>query len=115
MPRVHTRAERVGNREELTTDTSVTIEDIIGSRIAIDEETGCWNYTGSISGAGYGMYGHKPVHRIVYEIFNGPVPGLWHVHHECRNKRCCRPSHLNAMRDSDHLSLHARERRDAEA
>lgn len=27
MPRVHTRAERVGNREELTTDTSVTIGD----------------------------------------------------------------------------------------
>lgn len=114
MPRVHTRYEFVGNSEELTPDTSVTIEDIIGSRIAIDDETGCWNYTGALSN-GYGVFRGRRVHRIVYEIFNGPVPGLWHVHHECRNKRCCRPSHLKAMKDSEHASLHSRERRDAAA
>jgi hypothetical protein len=39
MPRVHTRAERVGNREELTTDTSVTLEDIIGSRTPTPRHT----------------------------------------------------------------------------
>src|SRR5687767_4743993 len=64
----------------------------------IRKTDGCWDWIGSIDGAGYGqlmMSGKmRGAHRVAWALTNGPIPtGLLGCHH-CDNRRCCRPGHL---------------------
>lgn len=60
---------------------------------------GCWMWTGSKAGAGYGVmqvnHAHIYVHRLSWEIRNGgPIPEGMEVMHECDTPACVRPDHL---------------------
>ena len=61
-------------------------------------ESGCWLFVGP--GGEYGqilVYGEKaprPVHRVMWEHANGPIPPGMFVLHKCDIGRCCNPSHL---------------------
>lgn len=64
----------------------------------------CWKWCGSKLVSGYGLYTFRRhqkgiqnrvlVHRLVWVLFNGPIPnGKWILHH-CDNPACCNPDHL---------------------
>lgn len=59
---------------------------------------GCIEWQGSLSDNGYGRIGidgkHNRVHRVVYELVNGPIPEGMYVCHKCDNPPCCNPDHL---------------------
>jgi hypothetical protein len=62
-------------------------------------EAGCWLWTGSIRGKGYGQLtlpGRVQVgaHRAAYEVYVGPVPEGMYVLHKCDVPLCCNPAHL---------------------
>lgn len=62
----------------------------------------CWEWTAYISPQGYGKAYIAPgrqvtAHRALYEIMVGPVPAGMEVDHLCRNRRCVRPDHLEAV------------------
>lgn len=75
------------------------------SKIQLDEETGCWLWTGEVNRRGYGRVrigGVRTVaHRAVYELLVGPVPEghvLDHVRARgCRYRRCVNPAHLEPV------------------
>jgi hypothetical protein len=82
--------------------------DIIGkimSRVSIDHITNCWNWLGPTSGDGRGGgYGRMSlsgqtvaVHIVSYTHFFGYVPGKKQVDHQCRNRLCCNPNHLELV------------------
>ena len=106
MPSLRTpRAVPAGNRTARTTkDTSRTREDRIGERIAVQPD-GCWQWTGATNPGGYGVSGGDNIHRYVYELLVGPIPDGHHLHHDCRNPACCRPSHLTPLTPSEHSAL----------
>lgn len=96
----------------------------IFSKIAVNKESGCWEWTAYIAD-GYGRlrWGNTMVnaHRLLYAWTRGPIPKgkgrdipqLDHV--VCDNTKCCNPSHVelvlprvNILRGSSPVANHAR-------
>ncbi len=86
------------------------------SKIAIDQATGCWNFMGSRTRAGYGRVGDPDhivhlAYRITYEHFKGPRTQGLALHHLCHNKPCVNPQHLTELPVQAHNATHAIDRR----
>ena len=74
------------------------------------QPNGCWVWKGSKTVQGYGnttlWVGRGVVdrgqivigvHRLMHELFTGPIPDGYHVDHLCRNPSCANPAHLEAV------------------
>lgn len=62
-----------------------------------DGPGGCWLWTGSQDGKGYGKTGRGRIHRIVYEELVGPIPDGLQLDHLCRVRNCVNPAHLEPV------------------
>ena len=60
----------------------------------------CWVWTRGKSD-GYGMFWingkQRQAHAVAHEWERGPIPGGFERDHLCRNRACCRPSHLQVV------------------
>jgi len=70
-------------------------------RYIVDEETGCWLWTGATRG-GYGRlkltdHGMMQAHRASYEFHKGKIPEGMCLDHLCRNRSCINPDHLEPV------------------
>lgn len=75
-----------------------TVEDF-HRRAEPEPNTGCWLWTGTTDGAGYGRVMDKgrgvQAHRFVWALANGPIPkGLCVRHFVCGQPLCVNPGHL---------------------
>jgi HNH endonuclease len=68
------------------------------------EPDGCWQWTGSGTAHGYGVFFRGPgptngtsAHRVVYEWVRGPIPDGMHLDHQCRNRGCVNPDHMEPV------------------
>lgn len=65
-----------------------------------DETTGCWNWTASTAGKGYGQVRipktrrNVYAHRLSWGLHRGEVPDGMMVLHKCDNPLCVNPAHL---------------------
>jgi integrase len=59
----------------------------------VDEETGCWVWTGARNEQQYGRIAID-VHRVSFEVFHRADPGELIVAHSCDNPSCFNPEHL---------------------
>ncbi len=71
---------------------------------------GCWEWTGTKVGAGYGRvcFGgrHQLSHRLVYRLCVAPVTKTQEVCHNCPggdNPACCNPAHLWVGTHTDNM------------
>lgn len=62
------------------------------------EPSGCWRWTGSIAGNGYGHFwtnnAYHQAHLLVYILFVGPLPEGLEPDHLCRNRWCVNPGDI---------------------
>lgn len=81
----------------------------IRETVTIDEN-GCWvwpyttpkGYAVAFFGSRIdGTYKARPVHRVSYEAFVGPIPEGLQLDHLCRNRACCNPEHLEPVTNAE--------------
>lgn len=80
-----------------------TTIDALAELIEVEPNSGCWIWTGVVLNNGYGQVGYggrkQSVHRLIYELATGPIPEGLVLDHLCRNRACCNPRHLEAVRN----------------
>ncbi len=79
----------------------------IFARIEVDENSGCWLWTGHINrSTGYARTTwlrpdrtvHQPImHRVSYEVFRRPIPDGLSIDHLCSVRHCVNPWHLEPV------------------
>ena len=72
---------------------------------------GCWEWRGTRSEDGYGLIHIKKlatsnlrVHRLMWEMHNGPIPDGLVVRHRCDNPPCVNPDHLEVGTKKDNAA-----------
>ncbi len=92
----------------------MTLEERFWAKVDKRASDECWPWLGAKStctpGFQYGSIGeghaykHR-VHRLSYELANGPLADDKQIHHVCRNTLCVNPAHLMAVTSPEHRRL----------
>lgn len=77
-------------------------------KVALDS-SGCWLWTGSLNGKGYGLFGiatNRSVgaHDWAYEHWRELVPKGLELDHLCKVVRCVNPWHLEAVTHAENMA-----------
>lgn len=84
-----------------------TLRDRLLSRLypCADNACQCLLWTGHVNPRGYGLIytgeREEPVHRVMFEMFDGPIPEGLHLDHVrdrgCKHRNCCNVAHLEPV------------------
>lgn len=78
-----------------------TFDQILRLYVSPEPNTGCWLWTGSENGRGYGRVrwngSTRQAHRVTYSELVGPIPDGHEMDHLCRVTFCVNPDHLDPV------------------
>ena len=75
----------------------------------IDKTETCWNWLGLLDCGGYGRFSIGngkwfKAHRVSYQLFKGEIPEGLVVRHQCNNRKCVNPEHLELGTQKDNIA-----------
>jgi len=95
-------------KREFLAGKNATLEEKFHSGYTKNNETSCWEWDKATGFYGYGVINWKGklirVHRLSYELANGPIPEGMQVLHGCDNPGCCNPKHLRIGTIQDNMN-----------
>jgi hypothetical protein len=62
----------------------------------VERDGECWMWKGNVK-HGYGKYGGRVAHRVIYELLIGAIPLGRELDHLCRRPLCVNPLHLEPV------------------
>lgn len=69
------------------------------------DESGCWNWTGTVKPNGYGCAGYNKIryhaHRLSYAVFVDAIPDDMTIDHLCKNRKCLNPAHMEVVTQAE--------------
>ncbi len=75
------------------------------------EPGGCWLWKLGTDPRGYAVCQvsgrRRRAARLAYEIWVGPIPEGFDIHHTCQHRACICPDHLEALPHGRHMGLHS--------
>ena len=90
----------------------VPLKDRLYASFSPEPNTGCWLWVASLDRDGYGAAKHQQksvkAHRLVYEVFKGPIPEGKTLDHLCRVRCCVNPDHLEPVTGPENTKRGAR-------
>lgn len=99
-------------KRQIEGDSRATITDRLVTHSVVDDETGCWNWEGPSTEAGYGRVivngVYEPTHRVSYALYIYAVPDSLHLDHICENKKCINPDHVEPVTSARNRNLSAK-------
>ena len=99
--------------------SGTTLDDRLWPRVQKGSPDECWPWTGGLNKDGYGRMQWdgklQYVHRLAYIHTNGALPAGTEIDHTCHNdtgctikpcphRRCCNPSHLEAVTQAENTA-----------
>lgn len=80
----------------------------LGSKISIDQSSGCWIWTAYKNKSGYGVVsigGMRAVlaHRVIYELLCTTIAPGKTLDHLCRVRACVNPAHLEQVSNIENI------------
>ncbi|MFI7468176.1 HNH endonuclease signature motif containing protein [Nonomuraea sp. NPDC049646] len=93
-------------------DLGLSLGERFWRKVSKDGPLGCWLWTASLDGKGYGQFiimradrGYpQRAHRIAWELLRGPIPDDLVVDHRCRNRTCVNPDHLELVTNEENIA-----------
>jgi hypothetical protein len=84
-----------------------SLRDRFWKKTSYDADTGCWNWTASLTPEGYALYWlggrYHLGHRVAYAALHGPIVGCLVIDHRCRNRCCVNPLHMEAVTNATNI------------
>lgn len=86
----------------------------------VRKSDGCWEWTGSIGGHGYGTFyagpnTYVPAHRFAFVCLHGDIESSVEIDHTCRNRSCVKPDHLRRASRKQNVENHGGARRNSKS
>jgi DNA-directed RNA polymerase specialized sigma24 family protein len=80
----------------------------------INKTDTCWLWTAGVKQNGYAQLTIKnksyAIHRVAYELWKGKIPDGHVIRHQCRNRHCVNPDHLETGTSSENAMDKHRDR-----
>ena len=77
-------------------------------KVEIASLYGCWEWMAAKNHKGYGEFRLdgkvQRAHRVAYELVRGSIPEGLEIHHQCRNRACVHPYHIEPIDHKTHVS-----------
>lgn len=74
------------------------------------DDRGCWLWRGALNDSGYGILAahrlglrYARVHRLMWEMHDGPIPDGLMIRHRCDTPACVNPDHLEPGTQEDNM------------